>query len=143
MASSYHRRPGFLDWLRQLFAKITPRACQSSSARCGANGDSSSTNFCIASFGRTSSLKKKFVNSIIRAMAVLNDICSMSLVTALMVLCSMRFCSAVGAASCTAGFSCMVSAAVVDDQSPDAVQKVSHAAYAVHAPGFYGLQAGP
>ena len=30
--------------------------------------------------------------------------------------------------------------AVVDNQAPDAVQKVAHTAHAVHAPGFYGLQ---
>ena len=52
-----------------------------------------------------SCLRKKFVNSIIRAMAVLNDICSRSAVTALIVLCSTRFCSAVGSTSCTAGLS--------------------------------------
>ena len=67
---------------------------------CGAKGESNSTNFSIATRGRGSCFVKKFVNSIIRAMAVLNDICSRSRVTALIVLCNMRFCSAVGSTAC-------------------------------------------
>ena len=66
---------------------------------CGAKGERSCTNRRMTAFGRFSSLKKKLVNSIIRAMAVLNDNCSMSRVTAWIVLCSTRFCSMVGSMS--------------------------------------------
>ena len=85
-------------------------------------------------------LRKKLVNSIIRAMAVLNDICSTSAVTAWIVLCSMRFCSARGLDVADGRVELHGLGPIVDDHPPHAVQEAAHAAHAVHAPGLDGLQ---
>ena len=119
---------------------MRPRPPRVLGERCGANGERSSTNRSIADLGRTSAFGKKFVNSIIREMAVLNDICSRSFVTALIVLCNMRFCSARRLDGLHGGIELHGFGPVVDDHPPGAIQEAADAADAVHAPRLDGLQ---
>lgn len=81
---------------------LWPRSCQSSSARWGGVGGEHEDEVLHGRLGTDVFLRKKLVNSIMRAMAVLKAIESTSAVTALIVLWSMRFCSSVGGASWTA-----------------------------------------
>ena len=102
-------------------------------------GDSRSTICSIAVLGRRSALVKKFVNSIIRAMAVLKDRLAMSSVTALIVLCKTHLSGRwVNVANRTVEPHFL--GLVIDNHPPQTIEKTEDAVDPFHVPWFHLLE---